>query len=100
MSHKECVFQGCRKAPAEDRKTCDEHEEFFARIRAELEEDPMLIYNQRSDNPNRELIDKDTGKRKRSRGKSAPVCCVPGCFEHRVPPDPYCLEHRDFAGGD
>lgn len=94
-----CVLE-CKKEHEAGEKTCPEHTEFFARIRGEIEEDPMLIYNQRSDNPNRQLIDPTTGKRRKARGKVLPVCCVPGCFELRVPPDAYCYEHQGFAGGD
>lgn len=96
----ECIVLECESPSQRGKRTCKDHSDFFKRVRDELEENPMLIYNQRSDNPNRTLIDKDTGKRKRSRGKSVPVCCVPGCFELRIPPDPYCDRHRDYAGGD
>jgi hypothetical protein len=95
-----CIVLECEANPTRGKKTCKEHSNFFNRVRQELEENPMLIYNQRSDNPNRTLIDKDTGKRRKSKGKSLPVCCVPGCFELRVPPDPYCDTHQDYAGGD
>lgn len=97
---KECIVLECAKKPTNGKRTCKKHGDFFNRVRNELEENPMLIYNQRSDNPNRTLIDKDTGKRRKSKGKSLPVCCVPGCFELRVPPDPYCDKHQDYAGGD
>lgn len=96
----ECIVLECDNASQRGKRTCKEHSNFFNRVKQELEENPMLIYNQRSDNPNRTLIDKDTGKRKRSRGKNPPICCVPGCFELRVPPDPYCDKHQDYAGGD
>jgi len=99
-SKAECIVLECEDKPMRGKNTCKEHANFFKRVREELEDNPMLIYNQRSDNPNRTLIDKDTGKRKKSRGKSLPVCCVPGCFELRVPPDPYCDSHQDYAGGD
>jgi len=96
----ECVFTDCSKKPLKEEKSCREHYDFFKRIREELEENPKLLYNQRSDNPNRTLTDKHTGKTKKSRGKKLPICCVPGCFEQRVPPDPYCTDHYGFAGGD
>lgn len=95
-----CIVLECDTKPMRGKKTCKEHANFFNRVKQELEDNPMLIYNQRSDNPNRTLIDKDTGKRRKSKGKSLPVCCVPGCFELRVPPDPYCDTHQDYAGGD
>jgi len=95
-----CAFSGCATKPIKENKCCKKHADFFEKIRQDLEENPMLLYNQRSDNPNRMLIDKDTGKRKKSKGKNLPVCCVPGCFELRIPPDAYCFSHGDFAGGD
>ena len=95
-----CIFQDCELKSSRGVTTCKEHSAFFKRVREELEDNPKLIYNQRSDNPNRTLTDKETGKRKKPRGKNLPVCCVPSCFELRVPPDPYCMDHYDFAGGD
>ena len=62
-----CAFLDCPKKPLKDEKTCREHYDFFKRVREELEENPKLLYNQRSDNPNRTLTDKQTGKTKKSK---------------------------------
>lgn len=59
----------------------------FDRWREESERDPRLLYQQRSDNPNRQFKDKEVKKKRRPR---LPTCCRPGCFEIRTPPDPYC----------
>lgn len=96
----ECCVLECKNERTKDSRSCKEHDKFFARIRDEIEDDPMLIYNQRSDSPKRQLIDSTNGKRKKPKGKVLPICCVPGCFELRVPPDPYCDDHQGFAGGD
>jgi hypothetical protein len=59
-------------------------------IKQDFESDPRLLYMQRSDNRDRRFL--KTGATRRAGGKrpSLPVCCKPGCYELRVPPDPYC----------
>jgi len=82
---KECGNPYCNKERLLDRYVCEEHAQELDRIREELESDPKLLYNQRSDNEDREYTTEKT-----SRKPGLPICCNIGCFELRVPPNPYC----------
>jgi hypothetical protein len=89
-----CATPNCPAEPQEGRRFCGEHAQRLAEIREDLENNPRLLYRQRSDNPERVFND---GRKRRP---SVPTCCVPGCYEIRIPPTPYCDDHEGFAGGD
>lgn len=72
---------------------CREHTKEMDRIRKEMLDDPRLLYNKRADNPKRKYTQPMSV---RGRGKRGPVCCAVGCYNERVPPDPFCDMHRDL----
>lgn len=92
-----CGTPGCEEDAIEGRRFCSPCAGNLDRIRQELTDDPMLLYNQRSDT--RQSMDDGTGVRKK-RTKSAPRCCKPGCFEHREPGTPFCFAHEDEVEDD
>lgn len=93
-----CGNPTCKEPRASGRYVCEFHAKEMDRIKKELVEDPRLLYHQRSDSKMRVFTEgKQAGKRK---PRGTPVCCAPGCYEHRMPPEPYCLTHQDYAGGD
>lgn len=96
-----CGTPDCQSERIEGRYVCDEHAKEMDRIRHELETDPLLLYNQRSSNKNRIITDNAQAKGKRPKKRPrAPVCCLVGCYEIRVPPSPYCDAHSDTAVDD
>ena len=90
-----CGNPECDEPKAEGRHVCEEHAAEYSRIKEELENDPLLLYHQRSDSQHRKV-----SETKKKRPPRAPTCCAPGCFEPRMPPSPYCDAHEGFAGGD
>ena len=75
----QCGTPQCRRKKAPGRFVCKKHAKEMDRIKAEMEADPRLLWNQRS-----------AGKKV----KRPPTCSQPGCWEIRVPPSPYCDEHE------
>lgn len=90
-----CGNPSCKKEPLEGRFVCDEHAGEMDRIKKELEEDPRLLYHQRSDNPNRRFTE-PSGKVATKKAPTVPTCKVLGCFQERVPPDIYCDQHMNY----
>jgi hypothetical protein len=88
-----CGTPRCNRPKAPGRYVCATHAQEMDRIREELETDPRLLYRLRSDNKDRVIL--DNGKSKKIGKASLPTCCMPGCFELRVPPDIYCDHHMD-----
>lgn len=93
---RKCGNPNCDNPRLSGRFVCEEHGPYYDKLREEFEDNPNSIYKQRSDNPNRKLVDNTTKKT----APKSPTCCVVGCFSPRIPPSPYCSDHEDFAGGD
>lgn len=91
-TEEECKTPRCDGIRVEGRRFCEPCAENLDRIKREFEDDPNLLYNQRSDNALRIVTDPGGAKKKSPR---RPTCCVLGCFELRQPPSPFCHEHRD-----
>ena len=88
-----CGTPGCEHPRAPDSYLCSEHVGNMRRIRQELEDDPRLLYHKRSkSDKRRRIIGTQVMK---TRVASVPTCCYVGCYNHRVPPDPFCETHSD-----
>lgn len=83
----ECGNPACDKPKAPNRFTCEEHGAELDRIRKEMADDPLLIYNMRSDSQNRKMLPAKRNTKRR-------VCRVIGCYEIRVPPNAFCFAHQ------
>lgn len=93
----QCGRPDCVEPKAPNRHVCRGCAGDYDRIRKELEEDPKLLYHQRSDSERRVYTD-ESGKTKKR--PTTPTCRLPGCFQERVPPDIYCDGHRDMGSDD
>src|SRR5687768_7221212 len=87
-----CSSPQCEGKRVRGRNFCKVCAKNLDRIRKEFEDDPKLLYNQRSDNPDRKMAEKDAPIK---RPRTSPTCCMIGCYEHRQPPSPYCILHEN-----
>jgi hypothetical protein len=92
----ECGNPHCDKPRAPDSYLCRKHKREMAMIRDKNDSDPTLTYNQRSDNPNRMLLERNQKQRRRKKPQE-PTCCFFGCYETRIPPEPYCYQQSEVG---
>ncbi len=91
----------CGKKRVKGSLLCVKHRNAIRKSAEETAKDPRLMYNQRSDSPNRKAIEvqKKNGKKKdvvvKKRPPRIPTCCVIGCYQPRVPGEPFCYECQD-----
>lgn len=88
-----CGNPNCSEPKAPDAYLCEEHRDQIHALSDRHAADPLLTYNQRSANPNRITREGAVDDGKKKRAPRIPVCCFPGCYEPRVPPDTYCDAH-------
>jgi hypothetical protein len=93
----QCGNPFCTEPKAPDRFLCVTHARDMDQIRSEFEEDPKLLYNQRSDNPDRLVTDPQSRNKRKPK---LPTCCKPGCYELRVPPAAFCFAHEGERGSE
>jgi hypothetical protein len=71
-----------------NRRFCRKCAKNLDRIRDEFEKDPLLLYNQRSD----QRIEAESGAKRPPR---PPTCCYVGCYEIREQGKSFCFAHED-----
>jgi hypothetical protein len=88
MSQTECSTPKCSNKRLETRRFCGDCQKNLDRIREEFENDPLLLYNQRSDT-------RDDTRFDRARKPKPPVCRFVGCFEIREKDSVFCFAHEN-----
>lgn len=100
----QCGNPYCRERRAPDHYLCAEHLKEILQIKEEI--DGGNLFLRRSDNSDREIssghgfTNADRGSGTGIKSPRTPTCCHVGCYEPRVPPNPYCYIHENLASED